>query len=58
MTKYVFASIGEVILCDVRSYYKFMMMTLVNKILIISIGSHITSNLHISESGQIKFNLI
>ena len=30
MTKYVFASIGEVILCDVRSYYKCMMMTLVN----------------------------
>ena len=30
MTKYDFVSIGEVILCDVRSYCNFMKMALVN----------------------------
>ena len=30
MTKYDFVSIGEVSLCDVRSYYNFMNLTLVN----------------------------
>ena len=30
MTKYDFVSIREVILCDVRSYYNLMNLTLVN----------------------------
>ena len=30
MTKYGSVSIREVIVCDVRSYYKFMYLTLVN----------------------------
>ena len=55
MTKYVFANIGEVILCDIQSYYKFMMMTLVN---FVHELAHIMTRYDFSRISEMNFSEI